>query len=836
MDSAKRKLAKLQAMEDAPVIETLKELERVDFAIDETNKKITEVQDGAMQIVEAINNLDQTKADKEDVANQIENIARIPGRPGNQGPKGDRGDRGEKGEKGDTTVVDRVIERTEVIKEIPIVTENIVEKITEDIAGETIVDRINQNTKQIKKERIEGLDDIERIAKANASNYKAYTGITETRVKELINQSDASNDTLQGVTDRGATTDNIISVPGVTHQTTYTPTGSEPIGTTFWDSVEGTISTKLSSEVSLQHGRELHFYGKAVGNIANGDLCQYAGVQGDHILIKKAVAAEIVANPFILVGVATETFTNGNFGRTTWFGRINGVYTKTPSNNDDANWVAGDQLYLSNTTGQLTKTEPVAPEKRINIGFVIKTQTGSAENGIIEIAPEYGTRMQDLDDVNGTALTVDGQIPTWHNTEKYFDFDKNINDYLLSTTASSTYAKLDGTNQPFQPTVDSTTRYKFNDKDGNVIVNVDTTNNRLGILNNTPTANLHVGSAHTSVSLTNTIAKFVDNLDGLSGIDMSNTSTGINAEYRFIIADTSDHIFTMTQPGAGNTNTLFGVTRSTADYIFNNGGTLRDMIIGTVGAKSVSIGTTNVKRFNIQSDGEIRIPADYATGAAGALSFGAGQDMEMGYNGTAGRIDTSLVAASDLVIDCGTDKTLVLDETVWDDLAPSPIIAAKLGATAPTLATFVTDVEQYTFDATNDYVIGATEITHKWKEGTTIYPHIHWANNGTNATDRGVKWQLKYTVGDAMETFSAQTTTVVDVTIPLATADRTHMINDFATPIDGTNLKIGAYICWRLERIATAHANGAPANDPFALALGFHVEMDTIGSRTKTAK
>jgi len=48
-------------------------------------------------------------------------------------------------------------------------------------------------------------------------------GITRQAVEELIAENDASNDTLQGVTDRGATTDNIITVPGVQFDTTATP-------------------------------------------------------------------------------------------------------------------------------------------------------------------------------------------------------------------------------------------------------------------------------------------------------------------------------------------------------------------------------------------------------------------------------------------------------------------------------------------------------------------------------------------------------------------------------------------------------------------------------------
>lgn len=171
---------------------------------------------------------------------------------------------------------------------------------------------------------------------------------------------------------------------------------------------------------------------------------------------------------------------------------------------------------------------------------------------------------------------------------------------------------------------------------------------------------------------------------------------------------------------------------------------------------------------------------------------------------------------------------------VYDDLAPSPIIAAKLGATAPTLATFVTDIEQYTFDATNDYVIGATEITHKWKEGTTIIPHIHWATNGVDVANKGVKWQLKYVIADGTEAFGAQQTITVDTVIPANTTDRTHFIVDFTTSISGVGFKIGAYICWRLDRIVSGTA--APTANPFALAVGFHVQMDTPGSRTATVK
>jgi hypothetical protein len=196
----------------------------------------------------------------------------------------------------------------------------------------------------------------------------------------------------------------------------------------------------------------------------------------------------------------------------------------------------------------------------------------------------------------------------------------------------------------------------------------------------------------------------------------------------------------------------------------------------------------------------------------------------------------------------GNPETVTVDASVnmslgvvyYDDLPPSPILAARLGATAPTLATFVSGTEQYTFDATNDYVIGATEVTHGYKEGTNIVAHIHWATNGTDVADKGVQWQLEYTVSNSDESapfasaFGATGTMAIDTVIPAATADRSHILSVFAPAITGTSVKIGAYIAWKLSRIASATA--APSANPFALAVGFHVQMDTLGSRTASAK
>jgi len=186
------------------------------------------------------------------------------------------------------------------------------------------------------------------------------------------------------------------------------------------------------------------------------------------------------------------------------------------------------------------------------------------------------------------------------------------------------------------------------------------------------------------------------------------------------------------------------------------------------------------------------------------------------------------------------DGTYIMygNATTYDDLPPVPILISRLGATAPTLATFKGNVQAYRFGV-NDYVEGATEVTHKYKQGADIDIHIHWATNGSEGSEKAVKWQLEYTVSNAdgsapfTSAFGNTVTVSAETAIPASTADRSHIITPLGT-ITGTNIIIGAYMVWRLTRIAAAGT--APAAGPFAVALGFHVEQDTTGSRTTYTK
>lgn len=197
--------------------------------------------------------------------------------------------------------------------------------------------------------------------------------------------------------------------------------------------------------------------------------------------------------------------------------------------------------------------------------------------------------------------------------------------------------------------------------------------------------------------------------------------------------------------------------------------------------------------------------------------------------GSASFVDSN----GDLKITTASSRTVVLEEPVYDDLPPTPITSARLGSTAPTLASFMGNIEQYTFDTSNDYVVGATELTHSYREGSPIEIHVHWVTNGTNATVTNVRWQLEYSYANDDSNFLTVSSAHNIKIVSAATSDRTHIVTTLGTMNDA-NFKIGTYIAWRLNRLSVTGSD--TALDPFCLAVGFHVQQDTVGSRQRYLK
>jgi hypothetical protein len=220
-----------------------------------------------------------------------------------------------------------------------------------------------------------------------------------------------------------------------------------------------------------------------------------------------------------------------------------------------------------------------------------------------------------------------------------------------------------------------------------------------------------------------------------------------------------------------------------------------------------------------------------------SVKFGTGQDMSVQYNGTVGRIDTSLVAASDLQIDCGADKTLVLDESVWEDIQ-FPIEAGKVpAANYPTYEAFTSaNIESFAFSVDDKIQLSSNEPPHGWVEGTLGYAHVHFAIKTEQATgeNRFVKFELIFAYSDYNGTWVEQSAITQEETIPTATAALKSFLTSFTSTVTLTGLHVGSQIKCRVRRIA-ATGGTEYADDVYITQVGVHVEKTRIGSRTVSA-
>jgi hypothetical protein len=169
----------------------------------------------------------------------------------------------------------------------------------------------------------------------------------------------------------------------------------------------------------------------------------------------------------------------------------------------------------------------------------------------------------------------------------------------------------------------------------------------------------------------------------------------------------------------------------------------------------------------------------------------------------------------------------------WDDTVV-PALMISGGASAPTRASFAGGpMEVYFFDdAQDDEAHFTLQLPHTYKEGTDLFPHVHFAQSSA-ATGSAVVWELSYSIQDIGETFAASTT--IKGTNTISGTQWAHQIGDLPT-ISGTGLKVSAILTGRIRRLASsATADNYTAGAAF---LGFdcHHQVDSLGSSTATAK
>jgi hypothetical protein len=128
------------------------------------------------------------------------------------------------------------------------------------------------------------------------------------------------------------------------------------------------------------------------------------------------------------------------------------------------------------------------------------------------------------------------------------------------------------------------------------------------------------------------------------------------------------------------------------------------------------------------------------------------------------------------------------------------------------------------------------QMPHGWKEGSTIYPHIHWSPK-TDTGGNKVRWGFEFIWVNVGGTFANTTVVYAEDPIPPIGSSPTayqHVISEFPS-IDGTGQTLSSMLVCRVFRDGT-HANDSYNNSALMLQFDFHYEIDADGSRQEYNK
>jgi hypothetical protein len=360
-----------------------------------------------------------------------------------------------------------------------------------------------------------------------------------------------------------------------------------------------------------------------------------------------------------------------------------------------------------------------------------------------------------------------------------------------------------------------------------------------------------------------TFKNFYGTSDGNSAMDVENFFVnGVRRAYGAVYTDPArgNHPTNVTlfqYYGDNGYQSLFSLQNlGIGDAIYGGYGTYggfwarQDGVAYTSGNFSIGVTTTPSAALQVQKTTEqMRVGYDtsnyYKTtvGSTGIITLdavGSGALFDFQDNVKAPKvltpeIKTDTTTATDLTVNCGTDKTLILGETVWEDVQFTVSGAKVPAANAPTWEAFTTNTNEYSF-AVNDYIdCGANEPPHGWKEGTSGSVHLHLAIK--TLQNAGANRYAKFTVYVASQTVSAvwtETSVTAEYTIPNNTAALTHYLLAIGT-VTFTNYLIGSQMKVRIKRIAATGGTEYGSN-VFVTQAGIHVESDTLGSRQIATK
>lgn len=217
----------------------------------------------------------------------------------------------------------------------------------------------------------------------------------------LVPLSDATYDIGNGIVDprdisltRDLTVGRDIAVTGHIASPTYVQMNTAPGAVTLtegkmWWNDTGTLNIGMGgsagSFITQQVGEEFFVYGKATSAISDTDLqlVYKTGTVGASGVLTFAPTVAGIANPDLILGIATEDIALNDFGRVTSSGIVRGIDTTGTVYGEV--WADNDAIWYNPVTGGLTKTKPSAPNIKVEVGTVINAGSGGSGSFYVKI-------------------------------------------------------------------------------------------------------------------------------------------------------------------------------------------------------------------------------------------------------------------------------------------------------------------------------------------------------------------------------------------------------------------------------------------------------------------
>lgn len=128
----------------------------------------------------------------------------------------------------------------------------------------------------------------------------------------------------------------------------------------------------------------------------------------------------------------------------------------------------------------------------------------------------------------------------------------------------------------------------------------------------------------------------------------------------------------------------------------------------------------------------------------------------------------------------------------------------------------------------------SVQIPHGWKEGTDIYPHIHWATTVNGGAGQKVSWGLEYQWADMYTIFGNTNLIYANTAIPdeQIVKDK-HYFTEFAA-ISGSGKTASSMLNCRLFRDGiSAGLTDDFGDTAFMFEFDFHYEVYRFGTETR---